>query len=77
MTDSSERTGRLFNRREFMTRAAIALGAAAALAATSRTMSLSSRANGAGSSDSNSIFTPKPGSRLRYWRNRLEQFRLR
>ena len=77
MTDSSERTGKLFNRREFMTRAAIALGAAAAFAATSRTMSLSSRASGPGSTSSDSIFTPRPGSRLRYWRNRLEQFRLR
>ena len=77
MTDSSERTGRLLNRREFLTRAAIALGAAAALAATSRRLSLSSRTGGAGAPASDSLFTPRPGSRLRHWRSRLEQFRLR
>ena len=77
MTDSSERTGRLLNRREFLTRAAIALGAAAAVAATSRRLSLSSRTGGAGSPASDSLFTPRPGTRLRNWRTRLEQFRLR
>ena len=77
MTDSSERTARLLNRREFLTRAAIALGAAAAVAATSRRLSMSSRPGAAGSPASDSLFTPRPGSRLRFWRNRLEQFRLR
>ncbi len=77
MTDSSERTARLLNRREFLTRAAIALGAAAAVAATSRRLSLSSRSGASGSPASDSLFTPRPGSRLRYWRNKLEQFRLR
>ena len=77
MTDSSERTARLLNRREFLTRAAIALGAAAAVAATSRRLSMSSRSGAAGSSASDSLFTPRPGTRLRFWRNKLEQFRLR
>ena len=78
MTDSSERTARLLNRREFLTRAAIALGAAAAAAATSRRLSLSSRSGSAGSSPvSDSLFTPRPGTRMRFWRNKLEQFRLR
>ena len=77
MTDGSERAGRLLNRREFMTRAAIALGAAAAVAAAGRRLSLTSSGSGAGSPASDSLFTPRPGSRLRYWRNRLEQFRLR
>jgi hypothetical protein len=77
MTDSSERTARLLNRREFLTRAAIALGAAAAVAATSRRLSLSSRSGAAGSPASDSLFTPRRGSRLRYWRNKLEQIRLR
>ena len=75
MTDSSERTARLLNRREFLTRDAIAL---AAVAATSRRLSLSSRSGAAGSSPaSDSLFTPRPGTRLRSWRNKLEQFRLR
>ena len=77
MTDSSERTARLLNRREFLTRAAIVVGAAAAAAATSRRLSLSSRSGAAGSPASDSLFTPRPGTRLRSWRNRLEQFRLR
>lgn len=77
MTDSSERTARLLNRREFLTRAAIALGAAAAVAATSRRLSLSSRSGAAGSPAPDSLFTPRPGSRLRFWRNKLEQIRLR
>ncbi len=77
MTDSSERTARLLNRREFLTRAAIALGAAAAVAATSRRLSLSSRSGAASSPAADSLFTPRPGSRLRFWRNKLEQIRLR
>ena len=77
MTDSSQRAGRLLSRREFMTRAAIALGAAAAVAAAGRRLSLTSSASGAGSPAPDSLFTPRPGSRLRYWRNRLEQLRLR
>ncbi len=76
MTDSAERTGRLLNRREFMTRAAIALGAAAAVAAAGRRLSLTS-SNKSVAPASDSLFTPRPGSRLRYWRNRLEQLRLR
>ncbi len=78
MTDRSERAGKLLNRREFMTRAAVAVGAAAAVTAFTRKMPFSPFGkSGAAKSPADSIFLPKPGSRLRYWRNRLDSFRLR
>ncbi len=78
MTDRSERAGKLLNRREFMTRAAIAVGATAAVTAFTRRLPFSPFGkSGASKSPADSIFLPKPGSRLRYWRNRLDSFRLR
>ena len=78
MTDRSEKPAGLLNRRDFMTRAAVAMWAAATLAAVSRTLSLSPFKRNAGNLSSlDSIFIPRPGSRLMYWRNKLNQFRLR
>ena len=78
MTDRSERAARLLNRREFITRAALAVGAAATLAAMTRNLPFSPFKKSSGSlSSADSIFTPRPGSRLRYWRNQLDRFRLR
>lgn len=78
MTDRSENAARLLNRREFMTRTAVAVGAAATLAAMTRNLPFSPFKNSSGSrSSADSIFTPRPGSRLRYWRSKLDRFRLR
>ena len=78
MTDRSERVARLLNRREFMTRAAIAMGATATLAAMTRNLPISPfKRSVANLSTADSIFLPRPGSRLRYWRNKLSHFRLR
>lgn len=78
MTDRPQKTAGLLNRREFMTRAAIAMGATVTLAAMTRNMALSPfRRGGAGITSADSIFIPRPGSRLSYWRNKLNQFRLR
>ena len=78
MTAGSEKTARLLNRREFMTRAAIAMGAAAALSSMTRNLPFSPlKRSGANLSSADSIFLPRPGSRLSHWRNKLNQFRLR
>lgn len=78
MTYSSEKGARLLNRREFMTRAAIAMGATATLAAMTRNLPFSPfKRTGTSLSSADSIFTPRPGSRLAYWRNKMNQFRLR
>jgi len=78
MTDRPEKTAQLLNRREFMTKAAIAMGATAALAAMTRNLPFAPfKRSAANLSSADSIFLPKPGSRLRYWRNKLDQFRLR
>ena len=78
MTDRSEKAAQLLNRREFMTRAAIAMGATATLAAMTRNLPFSPlKRSGANLSSADSIFLPRPGSRLSYWRNKLNQFRLR
>ena len=78
MTDRSEKAARLLNRREFMTRAAVALGAAATLAAMTRNLPFSPFKKSSGNlSSADSIFLPRPGSRLRYWRSKLDRFRLR
>ena len=78
MTDRSEKAARLLNRREFMTRAAIAMGAAATLASMTRNLPFSPfKRSGANLSSTDSIFVPRPGSRLNYWRNKLNRFRLR
>ena len=78
MTDMSDRaTGLPINRREFMTRAAVAMGAAATLAAMTRNLPFSPfKKRSSGLSSADSIFLPRPGSRLRYWRNKLDLFRL-
>ncbi len=78
MTDRSARAARLLNRREFMTSAAVAVGAAATLAAMTRNLPFSPfKKSSARLSSADSIFLPRPGSRLRYWRNKLGRFRLR
>ncbi|MDP6494298.1 MAG: hypothetical protein QGI09_02490 [Dehalococcoidia bacterium] len=78
MADRSERAAQLLNRREFMARAPMAMGATATLAAMTRNLPFSSfTTNGANLSSADSIFAPRPGWRLSYWRNRLNQFRLR
>ena len=78
MTDRSEQAARLLNRREFMTRAALAVGAAATLAAMTRNLPFSPfKKNSDSPSSADSIFVPRPGSRLRYWRSKLDRFRLR
>ncbi|GEM_PF-1253662 len=78
MTDRQEKTSQLINRREFMTKAAIAMGATAALAAMTQNLPFSPfKKSVANLSSADSIFLPKPGSRLRYWRNKLDQLRLR
>jgi hypothetical protein len=78
MTDTSEKTARLLSRREFMTKATIAMGATATLAAMTRSLPFSPfKRSGTDLSLKASIFTPRPGSRLAYWRNKMNQFRLR
>ena len=78
MADRSEKAAALLNRREFMTRAVVVMGAAVTLAALTRKLSFSPSKKGSGSlSSADSIFLPRPGSRLRYWRSKLTRFRLR
>ena len=78
MTDRSEQAARLLNRREFITRAALAVGAVATLAAVTRNLRVSPFKKSSGSlSSADSIFLPRPGSRLNYWRSKLNRFRLR
>lgn len=78
MTESLDRESGLINRRAFLTRSALVVGAAAALHAMTRNLPFSPfRGEAATLSNADSIFLPKPGSRLRYWRNRLDRFRLR
>ena len=78
MIDRSEMAARQLNRREFMTRAAMAVGAAVTLAAMTRNLPFSPfKTSSRSLSSADSMFVPRPGSRLRYWRNKLDQFRLR
>ena len=78
MTDRPESAAQLLNRRSFITRAAAAVGAVATLAAMTQNLPFSPFKKSSGSLSSvDSIFTPRVGSRLNYWRSRLDRFRLR
>lgn len=70
--------GELLNRREFMARAALIIGAATVLTPMTRSLPLYPfKRNLDVQSSAGSIFTPRAGSRLRYLRNKLSRFRLR
>ena len=75
MADRVEKSSTL-SRRDFMTKASVAMAAAATLAVITRNLS-SSRGGYASPVAGDSMFTPRPGSRLRYWAARLTRFRLR
>ena len=76
MTDRAEKASTTLSRRDFLTKASIAMAGAAALAVMTRNLS-TFRRGAAGASSEGSMFTPRPGSRLRYWGSRLSRFRLR
>ena len=76
MTDSAEKSSTTLSRRDFLTKASVAVAAAAAMAVMTRNLSAFRRGSGDASS-AGSMFTPRPGSRLRYWGSRLSRFRLR
>ena len=59
-----------------MTKASVAVAAAAALAVLTRNLS-SSQKGPATAFAGDSMFTPRPGTRLRYWAARLTRIRLR
>ena len=78
MADRSENAGRPLSRREFLSKASLVLGGAASLAAVTRNLPLSPFNGKSGNlSAEGSMFTPRPGSRLRFWVGRLGRFRLR
>jgi len=78
MERKSARVGELLNRREFMTRAALIVGTAAVLTSMSRRLPMHPfKRNLDIRSSAGSIFTPRIGSRLGYWRTKLSRFRLR
>ena len=75
MSDRVEKASTL-SRREFLTRASLAMAGAAAVAVMTRNISTFRR----GPTDGvmgDSMFTPRAGSRLRFWGSRLGRFRLR
>ncbi len=76
MADRAEKASTLLNRRDFLTKASVAMAAAATLTVMSRNFSPFRKAQGDASS-AGSMFTPRPGSRLKYWGSRLSRFRLR
>ncbi len=76
MADRAEKASTLLSRRDFLTKASVAMAAAATLTVMSRNFSPFRKAQGDASS-AGSMFTPRPGSRLRYWGSRLGRFRLR
>ncbi len=76
MADRAEKASTLLSRRDFLTKASLAMAAAATLTVTTRNFSTFRKASGAATSGG-SMFTPRPGSRLRYWGSRLSRFRLR
>lgn len=75
MADRVE-NGSSLSRREFMTKASVAMAAAAALAVMTRNLSSFQRGS-TNAIGGDSMFTPRPGSRLRYWAARLTRVRLR
>ena len=78
MADRSENAARPLSRREFLSRASLVLGGAASLAAATRNLPLFPFKGKSGNlSAQGSMFTPRPGSRLRYWVSKLGRFRLR
>ena len=76
MADRAEKASTLLSRRDFLTKASVAMAAAATLTVMSRNFSPFRKAQRDASS-AGSMFTPRPGSRLRYWGSRLGRFRLR
>ena len=76
MADRAEKASTLLSRRDFLTKASLVMAAAATLTVTTRNFSTFRKASGEATSGG-SMFTPRPGSRLRYWGSRLSRFRLR
>ena len=76
MADRAEKASTLLSRRDFLTKASVAMAAAATLTVMTRNFSTFRKASGDATSGV-SMFTPRPGSRLRYWGSRLSRFRLR
>ncbi len=76
MTDRAEKASTSLSRRDFLTKASIAMAGAAALAVMTRNLSTFRRGSG-DAPGGDSMFTPRPGSKLRYWGSRLSRFRLR
>ena len=76
MADRAEKASTLLSRRDFLTKASLAMAAAATLTVMTRNFSTFRKASGDATSGG-SMFTPRPGSRLRYWGSRLSRFRLR
>ena len=64
----------IMDRRGFIKRSIVAVAGIATLTTLSRPTSLR-RSNV--SKDTGSIFAPRPGSKLNYWRNRFNNFRLK
>jgi len=64
----------IMDRRGFIKKSIVAMAGMATLTALSGPTSLR-RSNV--SKDTGSIFTPRPGSKLNYWRNRFNNFRLK
>ncbi|MBI2855551.1 MAG: hypothetical protein HYX93_01740 [Chloroflexi bacterium] len=77
MAEASEQARRPLTRREFLARASLGMAAAATLAALARNLSLSPLSKGSRGAAGQSIFTPKSGSRVRFWGRWLNRFRLR
>ena len=76
MTDRAEKASTTLSRRDFLTKASLAMAAAAALTVVTRNLS-TFRVGSGDAPSGDSMFTPRPGSRLRYWGSRLSRFRLR
>jgi len=78
MTERLDSQVGLVTRRGFLTRAALVVGAAAALHTMTRNLPFSPFRGATGAlHNPDSIFLPRSGSTLRYWRSRLDRFRLR
>lgn len=64
----------IMDRRGFIKRSIVAMAGLATLTTLSRP---TSTRRFRVSNDTGSIFTPRPGSKLNYWRNRFNNFRLK
>ena len=77
MAEVLENARRPLTRREFLARASLGMAAAATLATLTRNLSLSPQKKAYRADSVQSIFTPYPGSRVRFWGRWLDRFRLR